>query len=169
MESFHESMNEYRKQLEKGVISKAYKGLMEYILELRTHFQNSHPDFSVPGSIYFGYMDMTYFSILPQPLKDRKLKIAIVFLHEAFRFEVWLAAVNKQVQTQYWKLFKESGWKQYRLVSTPQGADSILEFVLVDNPDFTDLAALTQQIEAGTLKFIADIEDFLAQIKNEGD
>lgn len=168
MESFNESMIEYRSQLEKGVISKAYKGLMEYMLELRTHFQNGHPDYSVPGGIYFGYMDMTYFSVLPQPLKDRKLKIAIVFLHEAFRFEVWLAAVNKQVQTQYWKRFKESGWEQYRLVSSPQGADSILESVLVDNPDFGDLKALTQQIEAGTQQFIADIEGFLAQFKSEG-
>jgi hypothetical protein len=62
MGSFHESMNEYRKQLEKGAIQEAYKGLMEYILALRTHFKNKYPDYFVSGSIYYGYMDMTYFS-----------------------------------------------------------------------------------------------------------
>ena len=166
MGSFPENTNEYRKQLEKGAIQAAYKGLMEYILGLRTHFNNKYPDYYVPGSIYYGYMDMTYFSILPKTLKDRKLKIAIVFLHEAFRFEVWLAGVNKQVQSKYWKLFKESGWDKYHIVSTTEGVDSIVEHILVDDPDFSDLDALTKQIERATLKFIKDVESFLSRRQN---
>ena len=46
MESFHDDIIEYRKQMEKGVINKAYKGLMEYILNLRTYFR------AVPDLIY---------------------------------------------------------------------------------------------------------------------
>ena len=65
MESLHECMNEYRKQLEKGYIQKAYRGLMEYIMDLRTHFKNKYPDSFVSGSIYYGYMDMTYFAFSP--------------------------------------------------------------------------------------------------------
>jgi hypothetical protein len=63
-------------------------------------------------------MDMTYFSFFPKTLKDRNLKIAIVFLHESFRFEVWLVGFNKQVQQKYWKLFTDSDWNQYPIVST---------------------------------------------------
>ena len=163
MESFHEYMNEYRKQLEKGAIQKAYKGLMEYIMDLRTHFKNKYPDYFVSGSIYYGYMDMTYFSFIPKSLKQRNLKIAIVFIHDTFRFEVWLAGYNKQVQTKYWKLFKESNWNKYRIPPTTKGVDSIIEYILVDNPDFSDLDALTKQIEKGTLKFINDIENFLSK------
>jgi hypothetical protein len=163
MESFQEYMDEYRKQLEKGAIQKAYKGLMETILDLRTHFKNKYPDYFVSGSIYYGYMDMTYFSFFPKSLKDRNLKIAVVFLHEAFRFEAWLAGYNKQVQIKYWRLFKESGWKKYRLVPATKGADSILEHVLADPPDFSDMGALTRQIEAETLKFMQDVEGFLSK------
>ena len=166
MESFHEYMNEYRKQLEKGAINKAYKGLMEYIMDLRTYFQNKYPDYVVSGSIYYGYMDMTYFSFFPRSLKQRNLKIAIVFIHEAFRFEVWLAGFNKPVQTEYWKLFKESAWDKYHLVPTTKGADSILEHILVANPDFSDLDALTKQIEGETLEFISDVESFLSGHQN---
>ncbi len=165
MEPFHDSIPEYRKQMEKGDIPKAYKGLMEYILELRTYFQKKHPDYSVPGSIYFGYMDMTYFALNPKSLGQKKLKIAIVFIHGSLRFEVWLAAQNKGVQSKYWKLFKDSNWDKYRLVSTTQGADSILEHVLVANPDFCDLDQLTKQIEKETVKFIKDVEGFLAKHK----
>ncbi len=162
MGSFHEAMNEYRKQLEKGTIQQAYKGLMEYIMALRTYLQDKYPGYFVSGSIYYGYMDMTYFSFFPESLKQRKLKIAIVFLHEAFRFEVWLAGYNKQVQSKYWKLIKESAWEKYRLVPTTQGADSILEHTLVENPDFGDLETLTRQIEAATLEFTREVESFLA-------
>ncbi len=136
---------------------------MEYILSLKTQFKNRHPEFAVPSNIYFGYMDMTYFSIVPEALKERGLKIAIVFLHREFRFEVWLAGVNKDVQAEYWKSISESGWNKYHLVPTLKGADSILEHVLVENPDFIDLAELTNQIEQETLRFIKEVEDFLSK------
>ncbi len=161
MESFDENMKEYRNQLEKGVIQQAYKGLLEYIASLKSYINNKYPEYFVSGGIYPGYMDMTYFPLFPEQLKQRKLKIAVVFLHEAFRFEVWLAGVNKQVQGEYWKLFKESGWERYRLVPPAKGVDSILEHILVEEPDFGDLDALTEQIERETSKFISDIESFL--------
>jgi hypothetical protein len=99
METFNQSMIEYRKQLERGVIKEAYKGLMEFIMSLRTHFKNKYPDHVVSGSVYFGYMDMTYFTFSPISMKQRGLKVAIVFNHDAFRFEVWLAGNNKQLQS----------------------------------------------------------------------
>ena len=162
MENFQEYMKEYRKQLEMGAIKKAYKGLMEYLLDLRTHFGNKYPDYFVSGSIYFGYMDMTYFSFYPKFFKQRKLKIAIVFIHDTCRFEVLLAGNNKQVQSKYWKLFKESGWNKYHIVPTTKGVDSIIESILVDNPDFSDLGSLTKQIERATLRFTKDVENFLS-------
>jgi len=161
MASFHENMNEYKKQLRRGAVQKAYQGLMDYIMGLRSHFEKKYPDYSVSGNIYFGYMDMTYFAFFPKTLKQRKLKVGIVFVHEAFRFEVWLFGYNKSAQAKYWKLFKESGWNKYRIPSTIKGGDSIIEGILVENPDFSDLDALTKQIETGALKFIEDVENFL--------
>ncbi len=166
MRSLPESLNLYHEQLQKGAIQEAYKGLMEYVLSLKTHFKNRHPEYAVPSNIYFGYMDMTYFSIVPEALRERGLKVAIVFLHREFRFEVWLAGVNKDVQANYWKRIKESGWNQYHLVSTLKGADSILEHVLVERPDFNDLDGLTNQIEQETLLFINEVEKFLSKGNN---
>ena len=86
MESFHEYINEYKKQLKKGDIGKAYKGLMKYIMDLRVYFRNKYPEYFVSRSIYYGYMDMTYFPLFPKSLKRQKLKIAIVFNYDAFQF-----------------------------------------------------------------------------------
>ena len=162
MESFHEYMNEYRIQLEKGAIQAAYKGLMRYFQDLRLYFKKKYPDYFVSGSIYYGYMDMTYFAFFPESLKRRRLKIAIVFIHDTFRFEVWLTGYKKHVQTKYWSLFTDSDWDKYRIPSTTKGVDSILEYTVVDKPDFSDLDSLTQQIEKGTLTFITDVEYFLS-------
>ena len=162
MESFCEHVNEYKCQLQKGAIQKAYKGLMEYIMDLRTYFKNKYPDYYVSGNIYYGYMDMTYFALNPESLKNKKLRIAIVFIHETCKFEIWLAGINKQIQAKYWKLFKESGWKKYHIVPATKGQDAIIENTLVEKPDFSKLDALTKHIENGSLNFIKEIESFLS-------
>jgi hypothetical protein len=162
MERLQEYVDEYKKQMEKGTIQRAYRGIMQYIMDLRTHFSKKFPDFA-PGNIYYGYMDMTYFPIFPILLKEKKLKIAIVLIHETVRFEVWLAGANKQVQEKYWNVFKEGDWTKYRIPATIKGVDSIIEYTLVNNPDFDDLASLTRQIEEETLVFIGNIEGFLSK------
>lgn len=162
MNSMNEYVKEYRRQLEKGFIQKAYQGLMQYIMDLRMHFSKKYPDLT-PGNIYHGYMDMTYFPIFPKSLKSLNLKIGLVLIHETVRLEVWLVGYNKQIQTKYWKLFKESNWSKYRVPLTVKGVDSIIECTLVNDPDFSDLEVLTKQIEKGTLQFIKDIEEFLSK------
>jgi hypothetical protein len=162
MESLQKYIYEYRKQMKKGAIQKAYKGLMKYMMDLRTDLSKRFPGFAL-GSIYPGYMDMTYFPVFPKSLKSRKLKIAIVLIHDTLRFEVWLVGSNRQVQEKYWRVFKEGGWNKYRIPDNIKGADYITECTLVDNSDFGDFKALTKQIEKGTLKFINDIEDFISK------
>ncbi len=159
---FHECIPEYRKELEKGYIQEAYKGLMGYIMDLRVHLKNKYPEYFI-SSIYQGYMDMTYFSFSPKSLKNQKLKIAIVLTYDPLRFEVWLAGNNKKIQNKYWKLFKESAWETYHIPSTIKGVDSIIESILVDDPDFSDLKILNKKIESGTLKFIDDVINFLSE------
>ena len=108
MESLNEYLKEYKRQIEKGDIQKAYKGLMEYVMDLRIQFKNKYPDYIVSGSIYYGCMDMTFFNFFPDSLKKRNLKVTIVFIHDTFSFEVWLAGYNKSVQTEYLELFKKN-------------------------------------------------------------
>jgi hypothetical protein len=55
MQSLNDYVREYKKQVEKGDIKEAYKGLMEYIMGLRTHFKNKYPDYFLSGGIYYGH------------------------------------------------------------------------------------------------------------------
>ncbi len=166
MNSLTESMQIYKGQLQEGHIIQAYQGLMAYFGELRTYFEKEHPDFSVPGNIYYGYMDMTYFAIVPDFLESRQLKIAVVFPHVDFRFEVWLAARNKQIQAKVWNQIHASGWDRYHLTPQGKGVDAILDHIIVEDPDFSDLKGLTAEIESRVLSFIKDLEGFLPSLDN---
>jgi len=163
MGSLNESMREYRAQLQKGVIQKAYKGLMETLTRLRSDLEKAHPEYGPASALYFGYMDMSYFSLFPKKLKERGLKIAVVYLHVEGRFEVWLSGANRKVGAEYWQLFHDSGWEKYRLVPSPKGSDSIIECIINADPDFDHPETLNRQVDTAVVKFIDVIEGFLAE------
>jgi hypothetical protein len=106
-------------------------------------------------------MDMTYFAVGPPVFKPLGLKVAVVFLHDAFRFEAWLSAVNKGAQEKYWEQLKAISDRPYRLVPSVHGYDSILETILADEPDFVDLDGLTRKIEIETIAFITSLKKLL--------
>ncbi len=163
MKSLNACVVEYKKQLDKGDIQTAYRGLMEYMMGLKNFFKNKYPEFSVPSNLYQGYMDMTYFALFPENLKKRKLKIAIVLIHDKMKLEIWLSGINKQIQLKYWNMLKSKDLNNYRLPLTLQGADSIIEYTLTDNPDFNDPETLTRQIESGIIKFMKDIKELIKE------
>lgn len=45
-------------------------------------------------------MDMSYFALSTKTLKDNGLKIAVAYLYEKGRFELWLAARNREIAKQ---------------------------------------------------------------------
>ncbi len=162
MHSIDKDMKAFKEQLEDGSLQRAYGALLAYMMGLRSHFKNSSVGFPVSG-LYQGYMDMTYFALFPPALKERKLKIAIVFNYDAFRFEAWLSGGNRKVQQQYWELFKDGQWPPYRVVAQAKGIDSILECDLATEFDLDAPDALTASIEKATLAFIDDVERFLEE------
>ncbi len=164
MESFDKYLPEYKKQLQKGTVKAAYQGLMKYFDNLRLQLKTKYPDYFL-SDVHYGLMDYTYIYFFPKSLKRQNLKVVILFTHESFKFEVLLAGYNRAVQAKYWKLFKEKGFNKYPLTQTATEADRFVSSILVDNPDFSNLDALTNQIESDTLKFIKDIEGFLAETK----
>ncbi|MHB1416151.1 MAG: DUF7000 family protein [Chloroflexota bacterium] len=162
MRSVQEDMEEFRRQLGEGSIQRAYGALLSYMRGLRTHFANKYGEPAV-SALYQGYMDLTAVALCPPSLKRRDLKVAIVFNYDAFRFEAWLGARNRKVQRQYWELFRDSQWDEYRVVTPAGGIDSIVECDLATDFDLGDPDALTTGIENGTAAFIDDIEGFLSE------
>lgn len=99
MELLNDAVRDYTEQLGKGQIQKAYRGILAFMSSLARRLGDKYPNCS-PGSLYPGLMDMSYFTFTPPELRDRKLKIAIVYLHAQNRFEIWLGGMNRKVQAE---------------------------------------------------------------------
>lgn len=161
-QSLNHYIKEYHKQLELGNVQKGYKGLIDYIMTLRSHFINKYPEGYVVGSLHQGYMDISYFPFTPLDLNIKKLKFAIVYNHSKSQFEIWLAGQNKQVQKKYWEIIKNKNLTNYSIQPDPQYA--IITKVLVEKPNFNGLDDLTEQIETRSLEFGNDIINLLNNI-----
>ncbi|MBU5484385.1 hypothetical protein KQI86_08600 [Clostridium sp. MSJ-11] len=161
MESLSKSLSEYVKLLQETNLQKAYKGLIEYISELRKHFKENFSEYEVSGSLYQGYLDLTFFTLTTKEMKLKELKFAIVFIHDKMQFEVWLSGKNRAVMSSYHKKFSNYQLDNYTLAEDEKGMDSIIEAVLVDKPNFDNLIELTNEIEIGVINFIKDIENLI--------
>lgn len=166
MDSLNDHVREYMIQLSKGQIQKAYKGILTFMSGLRTYLESRYLDYTA-STLYFGYMDMTYFAFTPSDLKNKKLKIAIVYLHEQGRFEVWLSGSNRKIQAEYIELMSLKNIGKYRLSQVLPRVDSIIESILVEQPDFDHPDELKKQIEKKMIKFINDIDSILNESWSE--
>jgi hypothetical protein len=160
MGSLNDSIREYTNQLEKGHIQKAYKGIMTFMSDLKSYLESHNPDYSA-SALYFGYMDMTFFAFTPSVLKSRKLKIAIVYLHEECTFEIWLAGNNRQIQADYIAQLSQIDIGRFSLSQIQPGVDSIIASPMIEKPNFDDLTELKKIIEGKTIKFIMDMTDLV--------
>ena len=133
---------------------------MIFMSGLKTYLEKEYSSY-VTSALYFGYMDMTYFAFTPTFLKKKKLKIAIVFLHEQGRFEVWLGGSNRKIQAEYIERISHKNIGKYKLSQVLPGVDSIMESNLVEKPDFDHPEVLKKQIERKTIEFINDITSIL--------
>ena len=161
MKTLNQLISEYTCLLQQGEIQVAYKSILEFIGRLRAECIRKHPDFDI-GSVYQGYMDMSYFSLSTKLLKEKGLKIAIVYLHEKGAFEVWLSARNREIAKKYDFLLADSSAGMFHDSTNP---DAIVECTLTSAPDFEDQAALMNNIEEGVQKFISVISELLAEAK----
>jgi len=150
----------YKELLKNGDIQVAYAELVKYVQKLKTTFSKDLGDTYSFGNVFQGYMDYTYFYLSNDFLKDKKLKLGLVFNHNHVRFEAWLLGQTKDIQEKYWKLLKNTKW----INDSEMPKYSIFEVILVDNPDFNDLDTLTENIKNKLISIAEDISTSIQMV-----
>ena len=132
----------YKEAFASGEIQKTYQSLVGIVQNLKTEFAKIYEgEFSV-ANVLHGYIDFTYFYLQNDFLKEKKLKFAIVFVHQHAHFELWLLGQTKDVQIRYWEKLKGLRWVN----SEAMPKYSIFEISLLTDPDFDDSKKLTESI-----------------------
>lgn len=160
MKTLNHLIRDYTTLLQHGEIQLAYKGILDFMGKLRAYFQKSFPEHEISG-LYQGYMDMSYFSIFPHPLKEKGLKIALVYWHEKNQFEVWLSARNRRLAKQFEAILGETPLQGICTFHDSTNLDAIIESVLITTPDFEKPDDLVAALEQGTERFIKSVSKLI--------
>ena len=154
-------LDEYKKQLKKGHVQKAYKQILDFLSSFRLHLEKNHTHLSLSNSVQNYYLEVSYFFILTEKLKKEKLKIVLFFYHESFTFDVWLSGNNKAVRKKFVEKIPAKTLKKFTSKISEDDVFSIVRHTLVSDADFKDSDALNITLEKGLLKFTADVENIL--------
>ncbi|WKY46599.1 hypothetical protein Q5O24_09415 [Eubacteriaceae bacterium ES3] len=160
MKSINQLIKSYTLSLQNGEIKAAYKGILEFIGKLRVDLIRKYPAANISG-IYHGYLDMSYFSVSTEELKESGLKIAIVYLHEKAVFEVWLSARNREIANKFKLLVTKDHEYEIEIFHEETNRDAIIESILLSELDFEDPTLMIAHIELGIEKFFASISSIL--------
>ncbi|GFD72564.1 hypothetical protein KUL113_19840 [Tenacibaculum sp. KUL113] len=158
MKSLNDYVAVYKEELQKGDILIAYNELVKFVMKLRMDFMKSLSDQYTFAGILHGYMDYTYFYYSNAFLKSKKLKLGLVLNHLEMRFEVWLLGNTLPIQKKYWELLRSTKWNKDRKEMPKY---SIIETILVANPDFNNLNVLEDEIESQMVKVSEEIVSYL--------
>lgn len=157
MKTLNQLIKDYTSLLQQGEIQIAYKRILEFMGRLRADMMKRYPDYDT-GGVYQGYMDMSYFSLSTKRLKDKGLKIAIVYLHEKGDFEVWLSARNREIAKKYESVLNNNIASLIPVFHDANNQDAMIEATLTTTPDFEDQASLMNVLETGVEKFVVTID-----------
>lgn len=156
--TFNEIVAVYKEHLEKGEIQQAYKGLLKYLMKIKAHLGRTLSDQYSFGNCSPGYLDYSYFPFFNDFLRKKDLRLGVVLNHKEMRFELWLMGQNAETQKHYWEILKDTKWNE-KQIKMPKY--SVLETILVENPNFNDLNSLTAEIEKETVQISNEVINYL--------
>lgn len=163
MASLQQAVSRYTASLSDGDPQRAYRAILSYMSSLQTELSGRFPA-CAGGALYPGYLDMTYFALTPPELREKKLKLALVYLHAEARFELWLAANNRALQAETVKKLSALPLGKYRVTSPAPGVDAIIETIALAEPDFDQPERMTLLLADAFASFAADMRALIGKI-----
>lgn len=154
------SIDDYTRAVAAGALPRAYRGILSALTAFQSAWKRSHPEDAV-GALYPGYLDMSFISFASEPLRQKRLKISLVYLHAEGVFSLWLAAVNRSVQAETSAALQGKTIAPYALCSLKPGVDAIIAYDLPKPYAFDEPQQLTQALLQAAEAFAADMTALL--------
>lgn len=160
MDQLNPMIEAYTAALNEGTLREAYSGIIRCMRSLRKRFEKEAVGYSV-SSLYEGLMDMTYFALTSDLLRGSSLKLAVVYVHRKGSFELWISGKNRSVLKRYENVFFKLPPLSFSRFHEKDNRDAIMEFTLVDSPDFSRLENLEKSVLLAVLEIAREVEERL--------
>lgn len=146
-------MDHFKKALGTGELQKAYRHLMDVFSSLQTALRENKEAQVQTGTLYHGYLDMTYLPVTTRVLRKKGMKVAVVFDYPKFQFQLWLSAGNRKKREKAILLLEQTKVLKDSIRIAKENPDAILEQVIHEPIDFEDTQGLVRSLVAETIRF----------------
>lgn len=137
---------EYKRIMDNTMIRSCYRQVMSLIKTIASVLEERLPAYRFMKRIVENQMDVTYFQLTNEQLKDRGLKIQVAFVHETCEFEVWMSGYNRNIQCAYAKVLAHQ--VHPFLVSTdPARDDYIVKAVIKNRMTDADAESIVSEMQ----------------------
>lgn len=154
----------YKSLLATTELQLGYQEFIKLFRFLRIELEKELPDFSFSGNIVENNMDFAYFQLTDTDLREKGVKIQVVFVHKSFRFEVWVSGYNRKIQRYYYEKLKNKPLKYY-LNDNPERIDYIFKAKIEKNIELHSGDIVISKIKPVVLEMITfmknDIDNIL--------
>lgn len=157
-------LDEYKRFIQTTNLEKAYQEFISLFRYVRIQLEKQLQEYHFQGNIVENAMDYSYFQFTNENLKQHGLKIAVVFAHREFRFEVWLSGFNRKTQCKYYNMLK-SHTTSFELTDEPNRTDFILRSA-VENADISKADHVVFAIKTAALPLIECANKLISQTSN---
>lgn len=92
---------QYKKLVQTTNIQESYQEIIKFIKWIRSTLATQMDDYDFTNKVVENQMDISYFQATNKTLKEKGLKIQVVFIHKSCLFEVWMSGYNRAIQCKY--------------------------------------------------------------------
>ena len=156
-------IEEYCSCISQGEFPRAYRGIISALTAFKSSWEAVHSSDRV-GTLYQGYLDMSFVAVLPDALAAERLKISLVFLHPTGQFSLWLTAGNRVIQKSVSDALRAFPLGGYSLCALEPGVDAIISRDLPKPYPFDEPEQLNAFLMQAAESFRADMVSLIAKI-----
>ena len=156
-------IDRYTTAVAQGDLTYAYHGILSALTRFKSAWESAHPQDTV-GTLYQGYLDMSFVAVLPAALAEKRLKISLVYLHPSGSFTLWLIAGNRAIQKSVSDALRNVPLGEYTLTKLEPGVDAIIALDLPKPYAFDEPEQLTKDMLQAAEAFLADMTALVGSI-----
>lgn len=159
MMKFDENLlRDYQHLLQTTNLQKCSREFHSLFRSVRNELEKAMPDYQFQKDITEKCLEYSYFQFTNPVLKDKGLKIVVLFVHQSFQFEVLLSGYNREVQSRVYETIKGKDL-EFELCSNPSKEDFILRSPLPPTLIFEDLDVLVSKLKTNALALFSVISN----------
>ncbi len=150
----------YKELLLTTQLQAGYQEFIKLLRYIRILLENELDSYEFSKSVVENHMEFSYFQLFNKELKEKGLKVQVVFVHKEFQFEVWVSGYNRKIQCAYYNQLRDVQ-SIYLLNDNPMKVNYIFKACLSNELDISNADLLISLLKEEILNIIEFSREYM--------